>query len=489
MIYDIAIIGAGCVGTAIAQRLSKHDLKIALLEKEADVSMGATKANSGIIHAPYMLHGKMKEEMNMKGWMMFEEVCAEIGVEFSRPGAVFCATNDEELHVLENELELCKKRGGFEVELIRDKTRIQEIEPQLNDNVFAVLYFPKAGIIIPFELAVGLAEHAVMNGVDLLLSYEVAFIKKQDDIFAIHSKEGDLIQAKTVVNAAGVYSDKIARMVGIEDFTIIPRRGEYILFDKNSLPLKTIIFPTPTLESKGIVISPTVHGNFFIGPNAHEIDSKEGNQTTVTGLNEILSGADKLIRKLPLRQNITNFAGIRATANEHDFIIKSTKIPQFLLAAGIDSPGLTSSLAIAQRIEELLQSDCGYSFKPNPNLVPKREKQVRLADLSSDELAEKISNNPQWGQMVCRCEQVTEAEIVEACHAPIPCTNSDMIKRRLRPGMGRCQGGFCLAKVMKIISREHAMIYEQVTKLGKGSQVVLGRTKNLSSEVFQGEKL
>lgn len=488
-IFDIAIIGAGVVGCAIAQHLAKYDLKIALLEKESDVCMGASKANSGIIHTGYFTKGPMKEEMNLKGSPLFDEVCPKIGVDFDRIGAVFCATDEEELKILKNELKICQSRK-IPVELIEDQAKVHEIEPQLNEKVIAILHFPTAGIIIPFEFAVGLAEHAVINGVQLMLDFEVAIIKREHGMFTIISALGNkTIKAKTVINAAGVYSDKVAKMVGVEDFTITPRRGEYILFDKNSLNFNKIIFPTPSLQSKGIVISKTLHNNFFIGPNAHEIDSKEGNQTTIVGLNEILMGAKTLIKELPLRQNITNFAGVRATADSHDFIIEPTKVPHFIQAAGIDSPGLSSSLAIARKIEEILSNISGYSFKPKSNYIPIREKPLRYTDLSKEQLAEKIKNNPQWGQIVCRCELVTEAEIVDACHRPIPCTNSDMIKRRLRPGMGRCQGGFCLPKVLKIISREKGIIYERVTKSGKNSHIVFDRSKGLCSEVFQGEKL
>jgi glycerol-3-phosphate dehydrogenase len=487
-IIDIAIIGAGCIGSAIAQRLSKYRLNIALIEKEADVSMGATKANSGIIHAPYMIHGKMKEEMNMRGCPMFDEICPQIGIDFKRIGAIFCATKKNDLQILESELELCKKRG-FPVELIQDKKKIAELEPQLKKNIYAVLHFPTAGIIIPFEYTVALAEHAVMNGVNLHLQFQVGVIRNENGVFHIYSNEGKILKAKTIINAAGVYSDKVEKMVGIETFTITPRRGEYILFDKDALPLNKIIFPTPNLESKGIVIAPTLHGNFFIGPNAHEIDSKEGNQTTTKGLNEIIKGAQALVKKLPFKKNITNFAGVRATANAHDFIIGATDVPNFINAAGIDSPGLSSSLAIAEKVEHIIREETDLTLIEKSNYIKERKKQVRFADLSKEELSQRIEKNPQWGNMICRCEQVTEAEIVEACHAPIPCTNADMIKRRLRPSMGRCQGGFCLPKVMKIISRERNIIYEQVTKSGKNSRIVFDRTKNITSEVIQGKIL
>ncbi len=485
-LYDIAIIGAGCVGSAIAQRLSKYDIKTILIEKESDVSMGATKANSGIIHQGYFTtKGSLKEKLCLRGNELIDEIGPKIGVEYERIGAIFCATNKIEHETLEGEYIKSQNRG-VEVELITELSRIHEIEPQLNDNVITILHFPRAGIIIPFELTIALAEHAMINGVELNLEFEVVFIKRdtENDVFEIHSDDGKKIKAKTIINAAGIYSDKIARMVGLEDFIIIPRRGEYILFDKDSLPLKKIIFPTPTPASKGIVISKTVHGNFFIGPNATEIESKEGINTTSIGLNEIIAGARKIIKNLPFKKNITNFAGIRASTHQHDFIVEESSIPQFINVAGIDSPGLSSSLAIAEMVEQILKKKCGYKFIKKGDYIPTRNKQILLSDLSEKELSEKIKENPQWGQIICRCEQVTEAEIVEACNGPIPVKNTDMIKRRLRPGMGRCQGGFCLPKVMKIISREKDMILERVTKTGGKSFIVFRRTKLLSSEVI-----
>jgi glycerol-3-phosphate dehydrogenase len=485
-LYDIAIIGAGCVGSAIAQRLSKYEISTIIIEKESDVSMGATKANSGIIHQGYFTtKGSLKETLCLRGNELIDEIGPKIGVEYERIGAIFCATNKVECEILKSEYTKSQDRG-VKVELITDLNRIHEIEPQLNDNVVRILHFPRAGIIIPFELTIALAEHAMINGVELKLEFKVGFIKRdiEKGVFEIHSDDGRKIKAKTIVNAAGIYSDNIARMVGLEDFIIIPRRGEYILFDKDSLPLKKIIFPTPTPASKGIVISKTVHGNFFIGPNATEIESKEGINTTSTGLNEIIIGARKIIKNLPFKKNITNFAGIRASTHQHDFIVEESSIPQFINVAGIDSPGLSSSLAIAEMVENILKKNCGYKFIKKEDYIPTRNKQILLSDLSEKELAEKIKENPRWGQIICRCEQVSEAEIVEACNGPILVTNTDQIKRRLRPGMGRCQGGFCLPKVMKIISRERDMILERVTKTGGKSFIVFRRTKLLSSEVI-----
>lgn len=489
MIFDIAIIGAGCVGTAIAQRLGKYQLNVALIDREEDVAMGTSKANSGIIHQGYFTtKGSLKESLSLRGNELFDEICPAIDVDFKRIGAIFCAVNEKELKTLEGELKKSQERN-VQVELITDSNRIQELEPQLNDSVIAVLHFPTAGIITPWDLTIGLAEHSVMNGVKPFLGFEVAYIKREKQVYTIHSKSRETIQAKTIINAAGLFSDQIAKMVGDDSFNIIPRRGEYIMFDKNALEFQKIIFPTPNVVSKGIVVGPTMHSNFYVGPNANEIDNKEGINTTTQGLNEILSGGLKLVKGLPIRKHITNFAGIRASTLTHDFIIDVSTVPQFVNVAGIDSPGLSSCLAIAELVEKILENKCGYQYIEKRNYISTRKRPVHYADLTESQLAKKIKENPKWGQMICRCELVTEAEIVEACHGIIPATNVDMIKRRLRPGMGRCQGGFCLPKVMKIISREREMIYEQVTKTGRDSHVVFKRIKNLCSEVFQGDQL
>jgi glycerol-3-phosphate dehydrogenase len=497
IMYDIAIIGAGVVGCAIAQRLAKYDLNtsnprhlsIILLDKEADVAMGTSKANSGIIHQGYFTaKGSLKESLCLRGSDLFTEFCPQLDVPIKRIGALFCATTKNDLKTLRGELKNSQERK-VEAELIEDREKILELEPLLKESIIAVLHFPNAGIVIPWDLTIALAEHAITNGVELKLHFEVAFIKKQDEIFTLHSNEGQKIKAKTIINAAGVYSDKISRMLGDESFNIIPRRGEYIMFDKDSLPLQKILFPTPTVVSKGIVVGPTMEGNFYVGPNANEVDSKEGNNTTIRGLNEILTGGSNLV-DLPLRKHITNFAGLRASTLRHDFIIEpSAQDGQFIHAAGIDSPGLTSCLAIAERIEQILREKCGYNFSIKEEYIPNLTAQIRLKNLNETELAAKIAENPQWGNIICRCEMVSEAEIVEACHRLIPCTNTDMVKRRVQPGQGRCQGGFCQAKVMKIISRERDMIYEKVTKTGGQSYIVFGRTKKLGSEIFHGGDL
>ena len=495
MAYDIAIIGAGCVGTAIAQRLARYDLKVLVLEKEEDVAMGATKANSGIIHAGYaQADGSLKAKLNVIGAKMFDDVCPKIGVEYKRIGSLMCAKDEHGLKILMKEKAQGERRG-VKVELIVDRNKIKDMEPNIADDVIAVLYAPEAGIIIPFELAVGLAEHAVMNGVEFKFNFKVVGIeKKSDDLFVVKSEKGEHVESKCVINCAGLYSDKISEMMGLNYFKIVPRKGEYVLLDKNVIEIRHVLFPTPYISktgtiSKGILASPTLHGNIFAGPNAEEIDSVEALDTTTSGLNEVINGAKGLVPKLPVREAITNFAGIRASADTNDFIIEATKVKGFVNVAGIDSPGLTSCLAIAEMVEGILKKDLNILLNPKSNYIQTRKAPLRLKDMSKEELHQHIQKNPRWGTIICRCETVSEQEIVEACHAPIPAKSLDMIKRRLRPGMGRCQGGFCGPKVMKIISRELKIPLGRVTKKGGKSRIVVEPMKNYEDKVYSEEEL
>lgn len=495
MPYDIAIIGAGCVGTAIAQRLAKFDLKIVVLEKEEDVSMGATKANSGIIHAGYaQADGSLKAKLNVIGSRMFDDVCPKIGVDYKRIGSFMCAKDEHGMKAIMKEKAQGDNRG-VKVEVITDKKRIKEMEPNISDEIIGILYAPEAGIIIPFELAVGLAEHAAMNGTEFKFNYEVVAIdKKAEGPFAIKSSKDEVVEAKVIINCAGLYSDKISAMVGEDYFTIKPRRGEYVLLDKNVIDIRHILFPTPFISktgqmSKGILAAPTLHGNLFAGPNAEEIKSVDATETTTAGLNEVITGAKDLIPRMPIREAITNFAGIRSTSSTGDFIIEATKVNGFVNVAGIDSPGLSSCLAIAEMVEGILKDDLKMTLTAKANYIETRKAPLKFSDMNKEELAKKIKEDPKWGTIVCRCETVSEAEIVQACHSVIPSKSIDMIKRRLRPGMGRCQGGFCSPKVMKIISRELKIPFGEVTKKGGESKVVIEPMKGYKDAVYTEEEL
>ncbi|MHA1869803.1 MAG: NAD(P)/FAD-dependent oxidoreductase [Promethearchaeota archaeon] len=486
---DIIIIGGGVIGSAIARWLSKYKLDIILVEREEDVCSGTTKANSGIIHGGYAApEGTLKAELNIKGNPMFDKAQEELKFDFKRIGSFVVAVKEEEIDTLEVEKKKGDKRG-VKGEIITDIKRIKTMEPLITDEVKAVYYCPSAGIIWPFGLTIALAENAHDNGVKFLFESPVTEIKVHNGKdYRFEVKAGShLVFAKYIINAAGVFADKIAEMVGLKDFYIIPRKGEYILLDKGVMHISKILFPIPTKVSKGILVCPTTHGNVFIGPNSRVQEDKEDTATTGAGLNEIIAGARKLLPSVPLRKAITNFAGIRAISSTNDFVIGTTKVEGFINVAGISSPGLSAALAIADYVVSILRDKVGLKLVEKPDYNPYRKPQVRLSDLDETKLNQLIKKNPAWGKIICRCETVTEAEIVEAIHRPLGARSLDMVKKRLRPGMGRCQGAFCTPKILKILSRELKIPVEQVTKNIKGSEMVMGRTKNLESIIWEGE--
>ncbi len=486
--YDICVIGGGVTGTAIARWLSKYKLKIILVEKHEDVASETTKGNSAIIHAGYAApEGSLRCKMNVRGNPMFDQAQKELNFAFKRVGSFVVGFTEEDMKVLEKEKSQADKRK-IPGEIITDIKRIKTMEPNIADNVKAVFYAPTAAVVWPFGLTVALAENAYKNGVEILLSSPVTQIQKNEQGFSIRVGQ-KTISSKVIVNAAGLFADEIAKMVGADDFTITPRKGEYILMDRNSIPINQILFPIPTAFSKGILVCPTIEGHTFIGPNSNLQENKEDVSTSSAGLNEIIVGGRKLLPSIPIRLAITNFAGLRAISNrDGDFIIEQSKVPNFINVAGICSPGLSSCLAIAEYVVELVRKHTSLTLEEKSNWNPNRLPQKRLEEMNEDELSAAIQERPQWGRVICRCETVTEAEIVDAINRPIPCTSMDMIKKRLRPGMGRCQGGFCTPKILKILSRELEKPVTTITKNDPGSEMVLERTKQLEIQPWKGEK-
>ncbi|MHA1687788.1 MAG: NAD(P)/FAD-dependent oxidoreductase [Promethearchaeota archaeon] len=476
MIYDVIIIGGGVIGCCIARTLSKYDLKISLLEKEADIASGTTKGNSGVVHAGYASERQyIKRNLCIRGNELYTQAAKELNFPFKRIGSFVVALEEEQIKDLEE-----KRKKGIEdgipgLEVILDKKRILEMEPNLTEQVVGVLHAPSAGIVSPYELTFALAENAAMNGVQFFRNQEVIKITHQDYVFTIHTR-GNIYKSNNLINAAGLYSDKISKMLGLDYFSILPRKGEYILFDKNALQLNKILFPMPTKVSKGILVCPTIHGNIFVGPNAQNITDIEDISTTEAGLKEVLEGGRKLVPNLPLRASIRNFAGLRAVPDTYDFIIDNTDIYGFINVAGILSPGLTSCFAIAEKVVDYLEL-LGVKLKVKENYNPYRPKPERLKDFTKQELDKKIKEDPKWGRIICRCETVSEHEIIEAIHAPVGARTIDGIKFRCRPGMGRCQGGFCTPRVIEILSRELNIPYHQITKRGDDTQILVEFTK------------
>lgn len=477
---DVVIIGAGVVGTGVARELARYDVRVVLVEKRADVAFGTTKANTALVHAGYDAEpGTWKARLNVRGNSLYPKVCAELGVAYKNTGSLVVAFSEAQILHLQ-ELKAKGRINGVPGLEVIPRERVLTIEPDVNPDVVAALWAPSGGITSPWELAIAFAENAVANGVELLLSSPVIGMDVRGGRVWSVRCPGVVIDTGFVVNAAGIWADDIERMVGRDDFEITPRRGEYYLFDKRvghlvSRPL----FPVPSRSTKGIVVAPTVDGNLIAGPNALLVGDKGDLATTAAGLAEVIEGARRLVPGLPTRESITNFAGLRAVAvPAGDFVIgASPGVPNFINAAGIQSPGLTAAPAIAEAVRDIL-ADAGLELAEKPDFNPVRERPTRFAELCRDEQSALIEKNPLWGHIICRCETVTEAEVVEALHRAVPCTTLDGVKFRTRAGAGRCQGGFCGPRVVDIIHRELGVAPEQVTKKGGRSYILSGPSKD-----------
>ncbi|KKN35501.1 hypothetical protein LCGC14_0783000 [marine sediment metagenome] len=477
MIFDIIIIGGGVTGCSIARYLSKYNLKICLLEKEADIASGTTKSNSGVIHAGYASSREnVKRNLCIAGNKLYTQAVEELNFPFKRIGSFVVALEDNQIKKLEEDRKKGTEDGIQGLEVILDKNKIKQMEPNLTDEVVGVLHAPSAGLASPYELTFALAENAAINGVKFFRNHEVIKIKHQDYVFTVRTYQGEF-QGKNLINAAGLYAARISKMLGLDYFSIMPRKGEYILFDRNALQLNKILFPAPTKVSKGILVCPTLHGNTFVGPNAQNLTDSEDISTTTAGLKEILEGGLKLVPNIPVRSSIRNFAGLRAVSDTYDFIIDNTDIYGFINVAGILSPGLTATFAIAEKIVEFLEL-LGVNLNIKEEYNPIRPKPESFKDFTKEQLDEKIKVEPAWARIVCRCETIPEKEIINAIHAPVGATTIDGVKFRCRPGMGRCQGGFCRPRVIEILSRELKIPYEDVSKRGEDTNILIGKTKD-----------
>ena len=466
---DVVVIGGGITGTAVLAALARYDLSCVLVEKEPDIAAGTTKANSAILHAGFDAPtGSMKAKMNVEGNRLYHELQKELDLDIEWTGSLVCATTAEE----EEQLKELKTRGeangvpGLE---IWDGDKVREKEPNLSPAIRAALWAPTAGICWPFGMAAAFAENAAENGAEILREAEVTAIRAEGDGLTVETAQGT-IRARFVVNAAGVYADKVAAMAGDTSFSIHPRKGEYILFDKTAQDklVKGIVFPAPTKTTKGILVCATTHGNTFIGPNAQEQDSREDTAVTAPGMDEIIAGAKKLVPELPMGAAITEFAGIRAVSDTNDFIVGASKTAKGLYhAAGIQSPGLTSAPAIARLLAEEIAKAAGA--KEKADVKKGRPAQPIFREMSAEEQAELIKKDARYGRVICRCETITEGEIVDAIQRPCGARTVDGVKRRTRAGMGRCQGGFCGPRVIEILSRELKIPVPKVRKDGTDS--------------------
>ncbi len=472
--FDIVIIGAGVVGGLIAEALAKYDKKICILEKDSDVAMGATRANSAIVHAGFdAKEGSLKAKLNVRGSLMMESVCRRLGVKFINNEALVVGFENERA-----EVEALYERGiknGVSGLSVIERDEMLKIEPNLNPELSCALLAKTSAIICPYELCLAAVGNAMDNGVRLILDYKVTAIEKKDGKYTLKAADGREITSSYVINSAGLYSDEIAKMTGDGDFTVNPRRGEYMVLDKECGSFtKRTIFHTPTKMGKGILVSPTVDGNLLVGPTSVDIEDKTDNSTTAEGFAQLFSGASDNVANIPFNKVITSFCGLRATGSTGDFIIKERD--GVITLGGIESPGLTSSPAIAEYVEDMLIK-LGALGEKKADFKAERKPSHHFRELSPEEKNEIIRSDPAYGRIVCRCESITEGEIVEALTTNPPARDVDGVKRRTRSGMGRCQGGFCSPTVISLIAREHNIPFESVTKFGKGSVINYRRTK------------
>lgn len=471
--YDITVIGGGVIGCSIARELSKYQMKICLIEKEEDVCSGTSKANSAIVHAGHDAKpGSLKAKLNVKGNAMMEKLSKDLDFDFKRNTSMVLCFSEDDRPALQALYERGIANGVPGVEIISGD-EVRKKEPNVSKEVVAALYVPTGGIVCPFNLTIAMAENAFENGVEFKFNTAVENIEKIDCGYLIKTSNED-IRTKYVVNAAGVYADKIHNMVSEKKIHITPRRGDYCLLDKAAgNHVSATIFQLPGKYGKGILVTPTVHGNLLVGPTAVDQQDKEMTATTADGLAEVCRKAVISVDNIPFRQVITSFAGLRAHEDNDDFILEEVSDAEgFFDAAGIESPGLSCAPAIGEYIAEMAAKKAEAVKKAEFKAV--RKGIVHAAQLDNKERAELIKNRPEYGTIICRCENVSEGEIVDAIKRPLGAVSLDGIKRRVRQGMGRCQAGFCTPRTMEILARETGMTMEEICKNRKGSEMIKG---------------
>lgn len=475
--YDVIIVGAGVSGCASAREISKYKVKACVIEKAEDVCCGTSKANSGIVHAGYdAAEGSLMARLNVLGNQMMGELSKELDFEFKRCGSMVVCRDREDLPKLQALYERGIANGVQELKILNREEAL-ELEDNLSDDMVAVLYAPTGGIVCPFGLNYALAENAAMNGVEFKFDTMVTAIKKLENGWELETNQGTY-QTRCVVNAAGVYADQFHNMVSDKKIHITPRRGDYCLLDKTAgNHVSRTIFALPGKYGKGILVTPTVHGNLLLGPTAIDIEEKEGTNTTRDGLEQVLTKAGENVKNIPTRSVITSFAGLRAHEDGHEFIIEEVEgADGFVDCAGIESPGLTSAPAVGVMVSEIVKEI--LNLQENPEFIPTRKGILDPDTLTKEERDQLIHENPTYGNIICRCEMITEGEIIDAITRPLGAKSLDGVKRRTRAGMGRCQSGFCAPRVMEIIARERRISQMEVTKSGGNSLIAVGYNKD-----------
>lgn len=475
--YDVIIIGAGVSGAATARELSRYKVNACVIEKEEDVCCGTSKANSAIVHAGYdAATGSLMAKLNVRGNQMMEQLAKDLDFPFKKNGSLVVCLHEEDMPNLQALYDRGVANGVKDLRIL-NREELRAMEPNISDDAYAALYAPTAGIVCPFNLNIAMAENACVNGVEFKFDTEVTGLHPIEGGWAIETNQGSF-ETKYVVNAAGVYADKLHNMVSAQKIHITPRRGDYCLLDKTAgnLVSKTI-FALPGKFGKGILVAPTVHGNLILGPTAIDIEDKEGTNTTREGLDQVIAKCGMNVKNIPMRSVITSFAGLRAHEDGHEFLIGELgDAPGFIDCAGIESPGLTSSPAIGEMVAEILREK--LNLEKNENFVATRKGVLDPDSLSKEERIELIRKNPAYGNIICRCEMITEGEILDAIHRPLGAKSLDGVKRRTRAGMGRCQAGFCSPRIMEILARERHVSMFDITKSGGDSKIVIGTNKD-----------
>jgi glycerol-3-phosphate dehydrogenase len=480
--YDHIIIGGGIIGSLIARELSRYEGSILLLEKEEDIGMGTSSANSALVHAGYdPKPGSLKSRLNKRGNELWRELAPLLHIPFKPIGSYVVAIGAEEAAELHRLLARGKENGIPGLEIIDKETMIRR-EPLINPETTGALWTPTAGIIDPFRATLHAAESAALNGVEFRFETEVTgLILEGNRIMGVKTKESEIL-GETIINCAGLYSDAIAHMAGIHpDFKIIPRKGEYLIFDSTKFAINEVLFPVPTRGTKGILVTTTVHGNTIIGPNAQETAEKSDRSTSAEGMDYVFTHARRLVPSLDKRNVIAQFSGIRATPNtaERDFIIEiPPELEGFVHLAGIESPGLASAPAIAEYTIALM-NEKGYVGPTRRDFRPEIPEKISFKRMSDEEKENIIRKDPAYGNIICRCELISEGEIRDALNSPIPARTYDAIKRRTWLGTGRCQGSFDYPKVISLIAEKHGIPLTKVTKKGAGSEFLFRPTKEV----------
>ena len=473
--YDVVVIGAGVVGCAIARRLSAYKVRVAVLEAGADVAMGASRANSAIVHAGYDCEpGTNMARVNVAGNAMFDEWCRELSVPLKRIGSLVLAFDEGDLATVRRLYDNGVQNGVPGLEILNREQALTK-QPGLADNVVGALWAPTGAITCPYEMTIACAENAHDNGVEFYFDFRAEKITTLRDAVEVENGKNAIFRSRYVVNAAGVHADEVSRMMGDDSFTIKGRKGEYVLLDRAASGfVQRVVFQAPGPLGKGVLVSPTVDGNAFVGPTAVDDSGKEDTSVSQSGIDALKAAGARSMPGVPFGRPITSFAGIRAVPGTGDFILgRSRANPRLIQAAGICSPGLSSAPAIAQETVEALRQ-AGLQLIPRGDYDPIR-KPVR--EMTAQEREDAIAQDPRYGRIICRCETVTEAEIVRAIERTLGTPTLDGVKRRTRAGMGRCQGGFCAPRVMELIAKHGGIPMEKITKNGGKSRLIVGRTR------------